>query len=91
MAAITVFAVKNLLAAHGQCVELVGIRRRLEGIDVKREGVKLGVAVAATDLFGVRGFGEFREIPEVRWYETVEVGNIVAALIQRSVTHHVDN
>ena len=69
---------------------LFGLRGRPEGIGVQRQGVQLFVAIAALDeeVLRIRQILEMREVP---WYKAVEVGDSVAALIERCVTHEVAN
>jgi hypothetical protein len=81
------FALENLLATPGDVVKLVRVRRRLRRIDVKRQRVKLFIAVAAA-VFRVRKLIEGGR-PDGN--ETRIAGPIVGALIERRVAHQVNN
>jgi hypothetical protein len=51
------FLTEDLLATHGLTVELVRVWRRLERINVKRQGIELLIAVSASEGDRVSGFG----------------------------------
>src|SRR5262245_26608565 len=78
------FTVEDILSARSQAVEPVRVRWGLERINVKRHRVELFVAVtAARSRVGRRS-----EIAR-RGDKPTVAGQVVSALIQRSVTHQV--
>src|SRR5262245_28471534 len=83
------FALENLLSALSQRVEFVWIGRRLERIDVKSQGVKLFITIAAQ----CRSVWQLLEAWSVSRNEPIVVGNAVTAIkypsIHRGVTHQV--
>ena len=82
---------EDLFAARCCGVELVGVGRGLERIDVERESVELLVAVAASDGDGISGVGQFLEVGNVGGNEAVEAGESVRALVEGGVAHEIDD
>ena len=71
-----------LLAALGVVIELVGVRRRLERLDVEGEGVELLVAVASA-FFGAEGGGAGTRL------EVTVVRQCVETFVDNGVAHDV--
>ena len=82
------FAREDRLAARCRGGEFVRVRRRLEGIDVKRECIKLFITVAAPHVRGLRQGLKFGYVGR---NEAVEAGDRVPALIESGIAHEVDD
>jgi hypothetical protein len=82
------FAREDLLAARRRCVEFVRVWRWLEGIEVERECIELLVAVAASD---VRGLRQGLKIGYVSRDEAVEAGERIPTLIESGIAHEIDD
>jgi hypothetical protein len=62
VAGLASFAPEDLLAARARSVELVGVWRGFERIDVEGESVELFIAVAAPTAMGSAGSGSFLKL-----------------------------
>ena len=82
---------KDLLAAGGERVELIGIGRRLQRIDIRRQGIELFVAVAASDGDGIGGFGPRGGVENIGRNESIVARKVVRALVERGVAHEVSD
>jgi len=92
MAAGTPFAIEDLLPACGRSIKIVRIWRRLERVDVKRQGVKLLVAIPSmSHKTGAGGISQCFEVRKVRRNESVVAGKIVAPLVHCCVAHQINN
>src|SRR5262245_6386224 len=85
------FALKHPLPSFRNSVKSVRVRRRLEGVQVQRQGVKLFIAVAAP----CRRIRQSLEPWRVCWNKSVVIGKRVAAVtdspVHRRITHEIVN
>lgn len=80
----TSLLLENLFSLDGFCFERMGIGRRLQGIDVKRQRIQLLIAI--TLLCG--GIRQLAELFAKR-YKAVITGQQVGTLIQCRLPHEV--
>jgi hypothetical protein len=86
VAACATLTLEDFPAARGDGIELVGIRRWLQRVNVECQRIELFIAVTAADLVGI---GQFAEAGKVGWNEPGVIRQVVRALVKRSVAHHV--
>jgi hypothetical protein len=92
MACGAAFASEDRFAARRRRIETIRIRRGVERIDVQRQRIHLLVAVAAVrDESRLLGIGEGLEIGKIGGDQSVETGQVVAALVQGRLAHQVDD
>ena len=93
VAGVASFAPEDLLAARGCGVELVGVWRGFERIDIEGRTVKLfgcrcrGLPTAMR----ISRVGQFLEVGDVGKYEPIEAGETVRALVEGGVAHEIDD
>src|SRR4029453_7427223 len=83
------FALEYVPAPNGQSVELVGIGRRLERVNVKRECVELLVAVTSLSPLCKEPSGQLPDIARYCGNEVAVPRQHVHPLIECGVTHQV--
>lgn len=76
------FAAEDLLATRGGSVELVGVGRRFERMEIERECVELFITIASAHRNGVSGVGLLLEVRNVSGDKSIEAWEAIGALIQ---------